>query len=102
MLAEVSDDVAERLSWDAVGVKIAERVKPVPSIALRVPPVTIKSPSVPSQIKLEPGSSVKVKVTVAVSLILKVETLEETTTSGKVVSIKKLGLLMTGLEEIKL
>ena len=50
----------------AVGVKVAERVSPVPLMAPSVPPLTTTSPLVPFQVKLAPGSSLKVKVTVAV------------------------------------
>ena len=47
----------------AVGVKVALRVRPVPLMAPSVPPVVVTSPAA----KLLPGSSLKVKVTVAVS-----------------------------------
>ena len=50
-----------------VGVKVAVRVRPLPLIALRLPPVTMMSPVVPSQAKLLPGSLLKVNVIVAVS-----------------------------------
>ena len=35
-----------------LGLKIAERLRPVPLIAVRVPPETTKSPAAPFQIKL--------------------------------------------------
>ena len=47
----------------AVGVKVALRVKPVPLMAPKLPPLTSTLPCRPSQAKLAPGSSVKVKVT---------------------------------------
>ena len=50
----------------AVGVKIAVRVLPVPLMALSVPPETSTSPVLPFQLKELPGSSLKVKVMVAV------------------------------------
>ncbi|MNV65187.1 hypothetical protein D3C71_1578700 [compost metagenome] len=50
-----------------VGVKVAVRVKPDPDMAPSVPPVTTTSPVVPSQAKVVPGSSLKVKVMLAVS-----------------------------------
>jgi hypothetical protein len=51
----------------AAGVKMAVRVVPVPLIADSVPPLTVTLPALPSQLKLVPGSSLKVKVMVAVS-----------------------------------
>ncbi len=45
-----------------VGVKVAVRVKPVPLIAPRLPPVVTMS----ALVKLGPGSSLKVKVMLAV------------------------------------
>ena len=50
----------------AEGVNRAVRVRPVPLMAPRVPLLTTTSPLVPSQVKLLPGSSLKVKVMVAV------------------------------------
>jgi hypothetical protein len=50
----------------AVGVKTAVRVKPDPLIAPSVPPATTTSPLLPSQAKVLPGSSLKLKVMVAV------------------------------------
>jgi hypothetical protein len=51
---------------EAVGVKVAVRVRPEPEMAERVPPLTLTSPAVPSQEKELPGSSEKEKVIVAV------------------------------------
>ena len=48
-----------------VGVKVAVRLKPLPLTAPSVPPVTLMSPVLPSQSK-PTGSSVKVKVMLAV------------------------------------
>ena len=76
----------------AVGVNTAVRVRPVPLMAPRVPPVTTTSPVVPSQAKLEPGSSENVKVILAVSPALSVGTLLEMLTVGAVVSTKYLAL----------
>ena len=59
----------------ADGVKVAVRVRPEPVMAERVPPVTVRSPVVPSQEKELSGSSEKVKVMVAVSPLFKVEAL---------------------------
>ena len=66
--------LAEPLLKFGVGVKRAVRVRPVPLMDPKVPSVTAKSPEVPSQAKLEPGSSVNVKVMAAVSPDFKVET----------------------------
>ena len=49
-----------------VGVKVAVRLKPVPLIAAKVPPLTARSPVLPFQAKLAPGSSLKRKVIHAV------------------------------------
>ena len=51
----------------AVGVNVAVRVRPEPSMAERVPPTSVRSPAVPSQEKEVPGSSVNVKVIVVLS-----------------------------------
>ena len=69
-----------------VGVNVAERVRPEPLIAPRLPPVITTSPDVPSQAKLVPGSSENVKVMVAVSPAFKEDKLEVTATVGAVVS----------------
>ncbi len=58
--------LAEPLDKLAVGVKAAVRDSPVPLITLRVPPEIVRSPVVPFQAKLVPGSSEKVNVIVAV------------------------------------
>ena len=50
----------------AKGVNTAVRVRPVPEMALSVPCVTTTSPVVPFQAKVLPGSSLKVKVILAV------------------------------------
>ena len=71
-----------------VGVKIADLVRPEPLMALKVPPVTAKSPATPFQAKLEPGSSVNVKVMTAVSPDFKVDTSEVIVTLGARVSIE--------------
>ena len=71
----------------AVGVNVAVRVRPVPLIAPRVPPETVRSPAVPFQAKLEPGSSEKVKVIAAVSPTFSVATLDVIATVGVSVSM---------------
>ena len=50
----------------AVGVKMAVRVSPVPLMALKVPLLSVISPTLPSHTKLLPGSSENVKVILAV------------------------------------
>jgi hypothetical protein len=79
--------VAEPLDKLADGVKIAVRVSPVPLIAPKVPPETVRSPLVPFQAKLVPGSSENVKVMVAVSPTFSVATLDVIATLGASVSI---------------
>ena len=71
----------------AVGVNVAVRVSPVPLIAPRVPPETVRSPAVPFQAKLVPGSSENVNVMVAVSPTFSVATLDVIATVGASVSI---------------
>ena len=71
----------------AVGVKTAVRVRPVPLIALKVPPETVRSPVDPFQAKLAPGSSENVNVMVAVSPTLSADTFEVIATVGATVSI---------------
>src|SRR5882757_3585912 len=71
----------------AVGVNVAVRVRPAPEIALRVPPVTATSPDAPFQVNVAPGSSLKVKVTVAVSPIFSDDTSLVIASVGAVVSI---------------
>jgi len=80
--------LAEPLDKLAVGVKTAVRVSPVPLITPRVPPEMVRSPVVPFQAKLVPGSSEKVKVMVEVSPAFSVATLEVIATLGASVSIE--------------
>ncbi len=75
------------------GVKVAVRVKPLPLIELKVPLLTTTSPELPVQVKLDPGSSLKVKVMVAVSPAFKVLTLLEMVKVGAKVSMLMLGVL---------
>jgi hypothetical protein len=79
--------LAEPLDKLAVGVKAAVRDSPVPLIALRVPPEIVRSPVVPFQAKLVPGSSENVKVMFAVSPIFSAATFEVIATVGASVSI---------------
>ena len=79
--------LAEPLDKLAVGVNVPVLVSPVPLIALKVPPEMVRSPVVPFQAKLVPGSSEKVKVMVAVSPAFSVATLEVIATLGASVSI---------------
>jgi len=83
----------------ADGVKMALRVRPKPVMAERVPPVTERSPVVPSQEKELPGSSEKVKVMVAVSVALRVDWEAEIASVGAMVSgaAAVLKLSMVGL-----
>ena len=80
MLAEPFDKLT-------VGVNVAVLVSPVPLIALKVPPVTTRSPTDPFQVKLVTGSSENVNVMVAVSPTLSADTLEVIVTLGETVSI---------------
>ena len=75
----------------AVGVNTPVRVVPVPLMALSVPPETSTSPALPSHAKLVPGSSENVKVKVAVSPALSVETFLAMLTVGANVSMAMLG-----------
>ena len=79
--------LAEPLDKLAVGVKVAVRDKPVPLMAPKAPPETVRSPAVPFQAKLVPGSSEKEKVMVAVSLTFSAATFEVIATVGASVSI---------------
>jgi hypothetical protein len=79
--------LAEPLDKLAVGVKTAVRVSPVPLIAPKEPPEIVRSPTVPFQVKLVPGSSEKVKVMLAVSPTFRVATLAVIATVGASVSI---------------
>ena len=71
----------------AVGVKVAVRVRPLPLIAPSVPPLTATSPVLPFQANVAPGSSLKVKVTVAVSPVFTAPTLLVIARVGAVVSM---------------
>ena len=84
-MTEMLADVLAKL---AVGVKMAERVSPVPLIAPTVPPVTTTSPKVPSQAKLASGSSENVNVMMAESPVFSEDRLEVMPTVGAVVSTK--------------
>ena len=75
----------------AVGVKVAVRVKPEPLMAPNVPPLTTTSPVLPFQVNVELGSSLKVKVMVAVSPILSALTLLVMASVGASVSMLMLG-----------
>ena len=79
--------LAEPLDKLTVGVKTAVRVRPVPLIVPKLPPDTVKSPEVPFQAKLVPGSSENVKVIVAVWPILSAATFEVIATVGASVSM---------------
>ncbi len=79
--------LAEPLDKLAVGVNVPVLVSPVPLIALKVPPEMFRSPVVPFQAKLVPGSSEKVKVMVAVSPAFRVATLDVIATVDANVSI---------------
>jgi len=76
----------------AVGVNTAVRVSPVPLIALKVPPLTARSPVEPFQTKLAPGSSENVNVMLAVSPALSAATLLAILTVGAKVSIEIAGV----------
>ena len=76
-----------------MGVNNAVRVRPVPLMAPKVPPETLRSPDVPFQAKLAPGSSENEKVILAVSLALSVATLLAMLTVGARVSIEMLGVV---------
>ena len=80
-----------------VGVRSAVRVSGLPVVlsAPKVPPVTTKSPLVPFQTKLVPGSSLKVNVMVAVWPEINAPVLLVTVAVGRVVSTKYLPLSAT-------
>ena len=80
--------LAVPLPWLAAGVNTAVRVRPVPLMAPKLPPAMTTSPVVPSHAKLVPGSSEKVKVMVAVSLVFRLDLLDVMATLGAVVSTK--------------
>jgi hypothetical protein len=83
--------LAEPVDKFAVGVKTAVRDKPVPLIAPKEPPETVRSPTVPFQAKLFPGSSENVNVMFAVSPIFRVGKSEVMVTVGASVSIVREG-----------
>ena len=80
-----------------VGVRSAVRVSGLPVVlsAPKVPPVTTKSPLVPFQTKLVPGSSLKVNEMVAVWPEINALVLLVTVAVGRVVSTKYLPLSAT-------
>ena len=80
MLAEPLDKLAD-------GVKTAVRVSPVPLMVPKVPPETVRSPVVPFQAKLVPGSSENVKVIFAVWPTFSAVTFEVIVTVGASVSM---------------
>src|ERR1700682_41151 len=79
--------LAVPLSLAVVGVNVAVRTRPIPEIAPSVPPLTAISPVLPSHAKVEPGSSLKVNVIVAVSPIFNCDTSLVIETVGAVISI---------------
>lgn len=87
--------LAVPLPWLVLGVNTAVRVKPVPLMALKLPPVITTSPDVPSHAKLVFGSSENVKVMVAVVPAVSVEISELMATVGDVVSTMNAALLVT-------
>jgi len=86
-VADVTVMLAEPLDKLAVGVKTAVRVRPVPLMVAKVPPETMRSPTVPFQAKLVPGSSEKVNVMSAVSPTFSAAIFEVIATVGASVSI---------------
>ena len=86
----------------AVGVNVAVRVKPVPLMLLKVPPLTTTSPALDAQTKLLPGSSLKVKVMIAFSPSFKLVRSEVMLTLGAVVSTKNIALGGTSIDEMML
>ena len=86
----------------AVGVNVAVRVKPVPLMLPKVPPLTSTSPELDAHTKLLPGSSLNVKVMAAVSPVFKALTSEVMLTVGAVVSTKYSGLLATAMDVMTL
>jgi hypothetical protein len=79
--------LAEPLDKLAFGVKIAVLDSPVPLMAPKEPPETVRSPAVPFQVKLVPGSSEKVNVIAAVSPTFRAAKSEVIVTVGASVSI---------------
>jgi hypothetical protein len=78
--------LAVPLAKFCVGVKVPVLTKPLPLIALRVPPEIARSPVAPFQLKLDSGSSENVKVITAVSPDLRVDTSDVIVTLGANVS----------------
>ena len=76
----------------AVGVNTAVRVRSVPLMTPNTPPVTTRSPELPSQAKLVPGSSENVKVMLAVSPAFSAFVLAVMATEGVSVSMLMLGV----------
>jgi hypothetical protein len=81
-----------------LGVNVAVLRVPVPLRLPNVPPLTLTSPAFEAHVKLLPGSSLKVKVMVAVSPVFKVAVLEVMAKLGAVVSTKYLTLSATATE----
>jgi hypothetical protein len=79
--------LAEPLDKFAVGVNVPVLVSPVPLIALKVPPEIVRSPVVPFQAKLVPGSSENVKVIAALSPTFSAARFDVIATVGASVSI---------------
>ena len=77
----------------AVGVNTAVRVRPVPLMAPKLPPVTTTSPALTFQTKLLPGSSENVKVMLAVSPSFNALVLLLINTEGAKESMLMLGVL---------
>ena len=79
---------------------MAVRVSGLPVVlrAPKVPPLTTKSPAAPFQTNELPGSSLKVKVMVAVCAEIKVAVSEVTANVGRVVSTKYLALSVTAVD----
>ena len=84
--------LADPLPRLACGVNVAVRVRPLPEIAPSVPLVTTTSPLVPFHVKVLPGSSLKVKVIVAVSPAFSALLLLVMAIVGAMVSIAMLGV----------
>ena len=87
--AEATVMLAWSAATPAVGVKVAVRVRPVPLNAPSAPPVVVISPAA----KLLPGSSLKVKVIVAVSPAFTAATLLLMASVGAKVSIAIVGVV---------
>src|SRR3978361_1851863 len=92
LVAAVGVKVAGRALVAAVWGKVAVRVNPDPAIAPSVPPLTTTSPVVPSQAKVAPGSSLKLKVMVAGCPLFSCATLLLIASVGARVSKLRLGV----------